>query len=137
MDKISVENFPGARATLNMYDDSAGVDFRAKCLNNLVKNCYIFTNIRSVGIEKLKEIVKKKEKERVRYTFYTKTHSETSAEFEDGEYWRIKRPTRCELAGIRWDKCYVDASSVTISQLETIIKPRAASGDAEIIYFNW
>ena len=111
--------------------------FRVEHMNLWVKNCFIFTKNRSVGMKKLMNISEEKKKRAIYANNFKNKYDDLWVEFDDGETWKVMRPgERC--LGIRWDKCYVDASSVTISELERVIKPRGLVNNPDYLeYFNW
>ena len=58
--------------------------------------------------------------------------------FSDGEKWIIVQPLYSNSSrGHRWIKAWVDASNVSISQLENIIKPTGIYRVENEKYFNW
>ena len=58
--------------------------------------------------------------------------------FSDGETWILVQPLyKNSSRGHRWKKAWVDASNVSISQLENIIIPTGEYKVEDKKYFNW
>lgn len=89
--------------------------------------CIVFSNDLNIALNKLLEIKQEKINngiEAVDSRIFPMRAYLSEVIFSDGEKWIIEQPLYDNSSrGHRWKKAWVDASTITISQLENIIKP--------------
>ena len=98
--------------------------------------CYIYTSNLEVGIKKLKEIRENKYNIGiipVKWCFHLYN---SYILFSDGERWTIVKPTDSQR-GIRWHKCWIDASNVSIAAYHQLIVPKGIYQVEKEKCFNW
>lgn len=103
--------------------------FRTQYLGKLVKNCYIFTRNRQNGLIRLDELIEEKMKQGV---YPTTRRDKCTCEFSDGENWTVTASARGRSY---WDKCIVDATSITIEELECNINKKGNPENIEYWYY--
>ena len=88
--------------------------------------CIIYSNNIDIALQKLLEIEKEKTKNGVnvtkRYTSCVHSWVRQEIQFSDGEEWIIVQPNN-GARGYRWRKAWIDASNVSISDLQNRILP--------------
>ena len=104
--------------------------------------CIIYSNNIDIALQKLLEIEKEKTKDGINVTKHCASHTHSwvmqEIQFSDGEEWIIVQPKNDNARGYRWRKAWIDASNVSISDLQNRILPY---GDLykweDEKYFNW
>lgn len=89
----------------------------------------VYSNNIQRGINKLEEICKEKNNLIRKIT----SLNDFRYEFED-EVWRFVKPNG-KARGIKYDKCYVDATTVTLEEYYNYILPSGVLTDSEKIKF--
>ena len=110
------------------------------CSNQVVK-CIIYSNNVDVAIKKLLEIEKEKIDDDINVTKRCISRKRPwirqEIQFSDGEEWIVVRPND-NARGYRWRKAWIDASNVSVSDLEIRILPYGNLYKWEDEkYFNW